>query len=674
MLPINSHYCVSIGLRLLVVLTLSGPAVHGQRQRDREGEKQTEGQRQAGPRETRRTGTENSGQEARPQRNAAPAAATPTAEPRQPGGRNVGGTYNGPGGNPASPERQRPTTAATPDTSRVPQKPNGPDRNANANPQQPRNPGGFDRNANANPQQPRNPGGFDRNANANPQQPRNPGGFDRNANANPQQPRNPGGFDRNANANPQQPRNPGGFDRNTNQPPRNAGSFDRNANTNRDTRSPRGEFTRNQQGRVETFRSRTGSEVRYRPDGRVGSVTRGNMTIQHGAGNSRRIIVNRSDRSMIVTNRNGHGFVQRPFAYRGNEFVNRSYYLRGQTYSRYYRPYSYRGITLNSYVPTRYYNSGFYSWFNRPWSGSVGFAWGWMGASWYSYYRGYFTPYSYYPAPSYWLTDYVLSARLADAYADNTGAPPLYGAVPLSPATKQAISIEIERQLAVERADADALARNESPDPQAGFPRLLSDNNPHVFLVSYNLDVADTAGGGCNVSRGDVLRLASPPPPQATSALLEVVASKPGSCRLGTFVNVGLEDLQDFYNQMRESLAQGVDELRSKAGMNGVPPIPANVNVNARQSAFVEAAPPPDTQVATELNQEVQAATALETEATQDASQGAPQITISLGQSTADVVAMLGNPKQVINLGTKQIYVYDRMKITFLGGKVTDVE
>jgi hypothetical protein len=546
-----------------------------------------------------------------------------------------------------------------------PRNPGGFDRNANGNPQQPRNPGGMDRHAN---QPPRNPGGFDRNANANPQQPRNPGGMDRHAN---QQPRNPGGFDRNANANPQQPRNPGGMDRNANQQPRNPGGFDRNANANR---TPRGEFTRNPQGRVETFRSRSGSEVRYRPDGRIGSVTRGNMTIQHGTGNSRRIIVNRSDRSMVVTNRNGHGFVQRPFAYRGHEFVNRSYYLRGQTYSRYYRPYAYRGITLHSYVPTRYYNSGFYSWFHRPWGGSVGFAWGWLSASWYGHYRGYFTPYSYYPAPSYWLTDYVLSARLADAYDENSAATPLYGAVPLSAAVKQSISIEIERQLAVERADADALARNETPDPQSGFPRLLADNNPRVFIVSYSLDVADTAGAGCNVSRGDIIRLATSPPPLATSAVLEVVASKPGSCRLGTYVNVSLEDLQDFYNQMRESLAQGVDELRSKAGMNGVPPIPANVNVNARQSAFVEAAPPPDTQVASELNQEVQAATALETEATQDASQGAPQVTISLGQSTADVVAMLGNPKQVINLGAKQIYVYERMKVTFLNGKVTDVE
>ena len=50
-----------------------GAAVDGQRQKDREGDK-TEGQRQAGPRETRRNAAENSGQEARPQRTASTGA------------------------------------------------------------------------------------------------------------------------------------------------------------------------------------------------------------------------------------------------------------------------------------------------------------------------------------------------------------------------------------------------------------------------------------------------------------------------------------------------------------------------------------------------------------------------------------------------------------------------
>jgi hypothetical protein len=37
-------------------------------------------------------------------------------------------------------------------------------------------------------------------------------------------------------------------------------------------------------------------------------------------------------------------------------------------------------------------------------------------------------------------------------------------------------------------------------------------------------------------------------------------------------------------------------------------------------------------------------------------------------------VAMLGNQRQIVNLGSKQIYIYPEMKITFIGGRVTDVE
>jgi hypothetical protein len=625
MLPIGFKQSI----RLLLAVTATMTLVPAQQPREGEREKQHEGARQGG---AQRNAAAPGDQAARPQRQAAPAAA-PAAQSAAPAAnrpaRTVSGAY--------TPPAVAPTPAPVA--------------------QHPSNPGGFNRNPNppADAQQTRNPGGFDRNANRPAdQQPRNPAGFDRNSSR---------PTDRNINASrpPDQRYNP---------------------SPNRDARaSSRPDITRNSAGRVESYRSRSGAEVRYRPDGRVGAIHSGNMTIHSGAGNSRRIVVQRNDRTMIVTNRSGHGFVQRPFAYRGSEFVNRTYYLRGQAYSRYYRPYSYRGMMLNSYVPTRYYHSNFYGWFNRPWAAPVSFAWGWMGASWYGYYRGYFNPYPYYSSPTYWLTDYMISARLAEDYNDRQGAPPLYGAVMMSPAVKQAIAIEVERQLAVERADADALARNEIPDPQAGFPRLLSDGNPHVFIVSYNLDVTESSGAGCTVSRGDVLRLASPPPPSSPSAYLEVVAAKPGSCRVGSLVAVGLEDLQDIYNQMRESLSQGVDELRSKAGMNGLPALPAGYAAPAQTASFVQAAPPPDVQVANELQQEVQAANSLEQQATNEATEaqrdpgGAPApATIALGQSTDQVIALLGNPKQVINLGTKQIFVYDRLKVTFLAGKVSDVE
>jgi hypothetical protein len=48
--------------------------------------------------------------------------------------------------------------------------------------------------------------------------------------------------------------------------------------------------------------------------------------------------------------------------------------------------------------------------------------------------------------------------------------------------------------------------------------------------------------------------------------------------------------------------------------------------------------------------------------------------TIQLGQTTDEVQAALGPPQKIVNLGPKQIYVYKDLKVTFLKGKVTDVQ
>ena len=471
-----------------------------------------------------------------------------------------------------------------------------------------------------------------------------------------------------------------GNNRDSQPPVRTGSSLDRNSSPRPDDRrvgnsgSPRPVITRDKQGRPESFRSSTGSEVRYHPDGRVGTIHKEGMTIQHGAGNSRRIIVERKDHTVIVTNRSGHGYIQKPFAYRGHEMVTRTYYLKGQAYNRFYRPYSYHGMMLNSYVPTRYYHSGFYGYFNRPWGAPVYYQWGWAGSPWYGYYRGYFSPYPYYSSPSLWLTDYIISARLAEEYADRPGGAPMYGAVMLSPSVKQYVANEVQYQLDLERMEADAVSRNEMPDPNAGFPRILSDSRPHVFVVSFSIDVTTTSGQGCPIGRGDIIRLPGPPPGNANSAYMQVMASKPGSCPAGSTVMVALNDLQDIYNHMRESLSLGIDELRARAGQNGVPPLPPGTNMVAQNASFVSSAPPPDPQVANELQQEVRAADQVEQQVTAEAGNNAPPATVSLGQSTQEVIQVLGNPKQIMNLGSKQIYVYQQMKITFLDGRVTDVQ
>jgi hypothetical protein len=47
---------------------------------------------------------------------------------------------------------------------------------------------------------------------------------------------------------------------------------------------------------------------------------------------------------------------------------------------------------------------------------------------------------------------------------------------------------------------------------------------------------------------------------------------------------------------------------------------------------------------------------------------------IEKGQTPDQVKAALGTPDKIVNLGAKQIYVYKDLKVTFLNGKVSDVQ
>src|ERR1700686_4482042 len=47
---------------------------------------------------------------------------------------------------------------------------------------------------------------------------------------------------------------------------------------------------------------------------------------------------------------------------------------------------------------------------------------------------------------------------------------------------------------------------------------------------------------------------------------------------------------------------------------------------------------------------------------------------IEKGQTPDQVKAAIGTPDKIVNLGTKQIYVYKDIKVTFLNGKVSDVQ
>jgi hypothetical protein len=53
--------------------------------------------------------------------------------------------------------------------------------------------------------------------------------------------------------------------------------------------------------------------------------------------------------------------------------------------------------------------------------------------------------------------------------------------------------------------------------------------------------------------------------------------------------------------------------------------------------------------------------------------QAEPQ-TIQMGMTPDQVQAALGKPAKIVNLGPKQLYVYKDLKVTFLNGKVSDVQ
>ena len=426
------------------------------------------------------------------------------------------------------------------------------------------------------------------------------------------------------------------------------------------------------------------------------------MDIHHNlAGPGRRVMVERADHSRLVYERGRRGFIAHPYAFRGHEFARRAYYYHGRPYNRFYNPYFYHGVHMEVYAPYRYYPVGFYGWAYNPWAAPVAYGWGWGPSPWYGYYGAYFTPYPVYTSPSLWLTDYMIADSLQANYEAATAAgppPPMAAdAAPLTPEVKQLVANEVQRQIALENSEAQMNAQGQVPDPaSSGIQRMLTDGQPHAFIAGSEVDVVDSTGQECAVTDGDVLSLTAPPAPDATEAQVTVLSSKGGKeCRKMAVVSVPIEDLQEMQNHMRETVDQGLAELQSKQGSNGLPPAPPSAKVAPVEAAFAAQAPPPEPDGEKELQAQAQLADQSEAELNREASaaggpaasapEAAPvaapapaaapvSVDIQPGQSLASVKAALGEPVRIVNLGPKTIYVYKDMKVTFTAGKVTNIE
>jgi hypothetical protein len=90
--------------------------------------------------------------------------------------------------------------------------------------------------------------------------------------------------------------------------------------------------------------------------------------------------------------------------------------------------------------------------------------------------------------------------------------------------------------------------------------------------------------------------------------------------------------------------------------------------------------PPAEANVADELKQQAQEANRQEQDVLGQVGQNAPPapssgpFTLQLGQSIEEVVANMGPAVRVADVGQKKIYFYKDMKVTFVNGRVSDVQ
>jgi hypothetical protein len=447
------------------------------------------------------------------------------------------------------------------------------------------------------------------------------------------------------------------------------------ASTGRNER-PRGDSRSAPSNQI--VRTRGGGEIHRTNTGAIREVrTPTGAVIRHSPSGVRHVEAIRPGGRIVVANATGRrGYVQRPLVIRNHSFVQRTYILNGVPHARIYRPWTHAGRTFHVYTPTYHYRPAFYSWVYSPWSRPIHYGWGWETRPWYGYYGGYFSPYRTYSSPAFWLADFLIATTLEAAFVAQratVSAPPvIYNqSTALTPDVKQAIAEEVRRQMEQER-EYQADARDSE---QPATPALFTDRGPRVFLVSSNL-MAYSGNQECALVEGDVLQLLATPSQSAEEVEVRVLASRGGSCRKGSIISVKCTDLQEMQNNLRATLDQGMSTLQSEQGRNGLPTLPSQAmgTVNTNYADEVR----PDTDAAEEISTVAQEANRSEQQmidqGPQEQDGSAGSTTISMGMTLAEVERSMGRPKSTVDLGSKKIYVYKDLKITFLNGRVSDVQ
>ncbi len=273
-----------------------------------------------------------------------------------------------------------------------------------------------------------------------------------------------------------------------------------------------------------------------------------------------------------------HGVVERP-VFGHPCCVRRSYLVGNRSYAVVYRGYAYRGAVYYRPVPAYVYSPAFYAWTVQPWGPPVVYGWGWAGQPWYAAYGGVFTPYPAYSNFDGWVTDYVISSNLQQAYdagqADGSVGAQAEPPPQITPEMKQQIATQVQDDLNNQQRQAQAAEAASQPNAQIApvtdtqdLPEALQDKHVLFRVVSLLNITAD--GQDCVLNTDDwVTRTSGLDSNNMVS--VQVTASRATDCHQGTNAQITLSDLMVMEGDFEHQVGNGTQYASKNLGKNGLP-------------------------------------------------------------------------------------------------------
>ena len=231
-----------------------------------------------------------------------------------------------------------------------------------------------------------------------------------------------------------------------------------------------------------------------------------------------------------------------------------------------YRDYqnNYRSVYIeNNYYgsPVYFYRPSVYGYSDyvrvlSPWSRPTQYAWEW---NYNSRYRGYYSPYAVYSTPSQWLTDYMIMSLIQSRFERVLYNDDVYsytqGTGSLDSMIRDEIRLQVEQSL---RYQQTAVQFNSSMDPS----NII--RNGRLMVADEAMYAVDQNGNQCVLDESDVVRIVSLASVYEGQAQVRVVSAKRGSCYIGSYVSVSMENLIDMENEFQSRIQLGMREMRSR--------------------------------------------------------------------------------------------------------------